>query len=94
MASSPEVTLQTSSKLSANGDNKCGCSTAASVVGGAASSGPGANDPSVGGGLRGAEAGAFVSKHVSALQTVESFLHALTNASRYGTPGRANLSEA
>ncbi|CAM9930443.1 unnamed protein product, partial [Laminaria digitata] len=90
LASSPEVTLQTSSTLSGNSNN-CGCSmaAAASAVGGATaaavSSVPRANDPSVGGGgRREGGAGAFVSKHVSALNTVESFLHALTNASRDG----------
>lgn len=74
-AVSPEVTLQTEKRplsAAANGaGNQCACSSAAG------SPAEGASVVDAPGG------GAFVSKHFSALQTVEGFLDALTNASRY-----------
>ncbi|CAM9799349.1 unnamed protein product, partial [Ectocarpus fasciculatus] len=89
-ASSPEVTLR-NTPLSQNGgsidDSGCGCSKAITAAtsttastGAAATAGGGAGEDAA----AAAAAGVFVSKHVSALQTVEAFLDALTNASRDG----------
>lgn len=78
----PEVTLQTKPPPSANGaGNQCGCSKAAGATGG-----PAGGD-SVGAAGGAGDGGVFVSKHFSALQTVEGFLDALTNASRYVLAG-------
>eukprot|EP00903_Cladosiphon_okamuranus_P010493 g9925.t1 len=79
---SPEVTLQTKPPLSAanGGSNQCGCSNAAG--GSTEAAGVDAAGVTVAVGANGG--GAFVSKHFSALQTVEGFLDALTNASRDG----------
>ncbi|CAN0533508.1 unnamed protein product, partial [Ectocarpus sp. 12 AP-2014] len=91
-ASSPEVTLRKNTSLSQNGgnggnpdDSGCGCSKATTAAtsttattAAAATAGGGAGEDAA------AAAGVFVSKHVSALQTVEAFLDALTNASRDG----------
>eukprot|EP00752_Nemacystus_decipiens_P010933 g9717.t1 len=84
---SPEVTLQAKplkpslSAAKANGSGNQGeCSNAAEATGGPA------EGTSVGAAGLGAggDCGGFVSKHFSALQTVEGFLDALTNASRDG----------
>lgn len=86
-ASSPEVTLRKNTSPFQNGgntdDSGCGCSKATTAAtsttattAAAATAGGGAGEDAA------AAAGVFVSKHVSALQTVEAFLDALTNASR------------
>lgn len=79
---SPEVTLQTNPPLpAASGSRSQGGRSSAA---GAATAGGPAEGASVhAAGTGGGDGGAFVSKHFSALQTVEGFLDALTNASRY-----------
>lgn len=82
-ASVPEVTVQAKPPSSATGSN-CRDPTAALGGGDGGDNVPGIGNASVAVG-REAEPGVFVSKHVSALQTVEGFLDALTNASRCAT---------
>lgn len=81
VTSSPEVSLSASSLAAKPSDGgACACSGSSTV-----------GNKKEGRGRRGGEGegrvvdinGVFVSKHVSALQTVEGFLDALTNTNRY-----------
>lgn len=76
-ACSSQVILQTKPSPSAKDSSNCGRSNAA-----VSDASPSVQEGGSGGSVPGA-GGAFVSKHVSALQIVEGFLDALTNASRY-----------
>lgn len=83
-ACSPELSIQPKPSPSGDG-NHCGCSAGSAsraargdCGGGGGGDLPGQGNASVSVG----DPGVFVSKHVSALQTLEGFLGALTNASR------------